>query len=236
MVSLRPGVARRDRGLALGLGWGVAWLGWLGVGAGEVEGVLQGWLARQAGWRTWTAECVQTRTVPTLVQPLVTTGRVWYAAPDRFRWELGQPAQTIAVRAGDGLTLVYPRLRRAERYPLGEGAPGAWRETLALLEAGFPRDRAQLERQFRLLTMAETNGVWTLAWQPVSVAARRFITEVRVGLATNDYGLRATELVFADGSRMHNEFRGARADLPVEPERFRAPVGADYTVTEPLQR
>ena len=31
-------------------------------------------------------------------QVLTESGHVWFAAPNRFRWELGHPAKTIAVR------------------------------------------------------------------------------------------------------------------------------------------
>lgn len=210
--------------------------GWVATQAAETHAVLDAWLAGQTNLRTWSAVCVQTRSLQTLAQPLVSTGRVWFAAPDRFRWELGQPAQTIAVRQGDDLTLAYPRLRRAERYSLGPNRSGPWRDALALLEAGFPRDRAHLESQFRLLSVTSTNDTWELSLQPGRPAARRFISEVRVALATHDSTLRATELIFADGSRMRNDFREILVNPPIDDAMFRPPVEAGYTVTDPLAR
>ena len=60
-----------------------------------------------------------------LVEPFQTvlteSGKVWFAEPNRFRWELGHPPKTIAVRATDEMLLLYPLLKRAERYPLNLG-------------------------------------------------------------------------------------------------------------------
>src|SRR5258705_286086 len=62
--------------------------------AADTNAVLNGWLSSQTNLQTWTADFVQTRTFRTLTQPLVATGHVWFATPNRFRWELGSPART----------------------------------------------------------------------------------------------------------------------------------------------
>ena len=69
--------------------------------AADTNALLNAWHAAQTNLHTWTANFTQTRTLKTLRQPLVATGQVWFAKPDRFRWELGQPAQTIALRRAD---------------------------------------------------------------------------------------------------------------------------------------
>src|SRR6185436_14406503 len=111
----------------------------------DTNAVVNGWLSSQTNLQTWTADFLQTRTFRTLTQPLVATGHIWFATPNRFRWELGSPARTIAVRNADEMFVIYPRLKRAEKYPLGGSAPGEWRDMLSLLDAGFPRNRADLD-------------------------------------------------------------------------------------------
>lgn len=131
--------------------------------------------------------------------------------------------------------VVYPRLKRAEHYALGPNQGGPWREALALLEAGFPRDRAQLDRQFHIADFGATNGLVELGLQPTSGIARRFVSRVTVSVATNAWTLQATELAFADGSRMRNEFNGLVLNPTIDDGLFRPPLGADYVVTEPLK-
>jgi hypothetical protein len=129
---------------------------------------------------------------------LVATGHIWFATPNRFRWELGSPAQTIALRQTDEMFVIYPMLKRAEQYPLSGHESGQWRDMLSLLEAGFPRSRADLNSRFRIMSLIETNGAWQLALQPISTFARRMMKNTR-GSRTNDFAETA-ELVFADGA------------------------------------
>jgi outer membrane lipoprotein-sorting protein len=204
--------------------------------AADTNAVLKAWLAAQTNLHTWRADFTQTRVLKTLKQPLLTTGRIWFAKPNSFRWELGTPAQTIAVRALDEMVVIYPRLKRAERYPAGAKASGEWREALALLEAGFPRDRADLDARFHILSLAETNGSWQLTLQPKSAFARKMMSEIRVGLATNTFELASTELVFADGSRMRNDFTSGVLNPAFDENIFDWKPEADFKVTEPLAK
>ena len=121
--------------------------------AADTNALVERWIAAQTNLLTWSAEAVQTRSIKTFSQPLLSTGRVWVAAPDRFRWELGRPPQTIAVRQPDQLWLLYPKLKRAEKYSLTDSQPGPWRDALALLEASFPRSRAELESRFTVVSV-----------------------------------------------------------------------------------
>ena len=204
--------------------------------AADTNAVLRGWLNAQTNLQTWQADFIQTRTFKTLAHPLTATGHVWFASPNRFRWELGSPAQTIALRQADQMFVIYPLLKRAERYPLDAKSPGEWREALSLLEAGFPRSRGELDARFRIVSLSETNGSWQLALQPASAAARKMMKEISVGLATNDYSLTSTELVFADGSRMRNDFTNAVLNSTLEKDLFDWTPGADFKITEPLAK
>src|SRR5881394_143888 len=86
-----------------------------GYGA-ESNSALSTWLNAQTNIHTWSADFVQTRRFKTLTQPLTESGKVWFAEPNRFRWELGHPPKTIAVRASEEMVLLYPLLKRVERY------------------------------------------------------------------------------------------------------------------------
>src|SRR5512137_514459 len=116
-----------------------------------INPVVVSWLKAQTNIHSWSADFVQTRKLKAIVQPLVATGHVWFSAPNQFRWELGHPPQTIAVRAPTELLIFYPRLKRVERFPLTGNQTGPWRDALSLLEAGFPRNQAELEGRYNIL-------------------------------------------------------------------------------------
>jgi len=198
--------------------------------------VLDAWFAAQGNIHSWSAEFVQTRALKTLTQPLTAAGQLWFEAPGSFRWELGRPAQTIALRDGSELYVIYPALKRAEHYALGASAPREWRDSMSLLSAGFPRNRQEFETQFRVLSVAQSNGFWHLALEPKSKFARQMMPELRLGLATNNYSLTSTEMVFVDGSSMRNDFTNAVANPGLDTNLFHWRPPADYKVTEPLSK
>ena len=209
--------------------------------AGAVAGAadhpeLRSWLAAQANIQTWSADLTQTRRLKTLTQPLVSTGHVWFAAPNRFRWEIGSPAQTIAVRSGDEMQVIYPRLKRVEKYPLTGEKLGQWKDTLALLEAGFPRSEAELDRQFKILSVTTSNAVAHLELEPKSVSARRMMPRITIDLASTNFALVATELEFGDGSTMRNDFRNQQVNPAIAPGLFAPPIDPAFKVVEPIGR
>lgn len=202
--------------------------------AADTNSVLDAWLAAQKNVKTWNADFTQTRRLKVLTRPLVATGHVWFEAPNRFRWEVRRPSQTIALRQADQMWVIYPSLQRAERYPLTGPSAGPWREALELLEAGFPRDRQDLESRLHLLSLSETNAAWHLVFQPASAFARQMMTEIRLDLATNNYALTSTEIVLVDGSLMRNDFTNTVLNASLEDSVFEWKPPPDFTVSEPL--
>lgn len=198
----------------------------------EIEQVISGWLSIQTNIETWSADFTQTRNLKALAQPLVSTGQVWFAAPQNFRWELGQN-QTIAIRSNDTMLVEYPRLKRAEKYDFHRTGPNEWKDALNLLQSGFPRSRGEIDQQFNIVSLHETNAVYELALQPKSVGARKMMPQINVLLQTN-LTLAGTELVFADGSTMRNDFRNVRTNASVN-GKFDLTVPADFKLVEPLK-
>jgi outer membrane lipoprotein-sorting protein len=207
--------------------------GWQPPACGA-NSVLAAWLNSQTNIQTWSAEVIQTRALKSLTQPLTATGRVWFAAPNRFRWELGNPPQTIALRQPEQMLVIYPRLKRAEKYPLTGSHAGPWTDTLALLEAGFPRSQTELESRFRIESESSANGLHEVTLQPRSGSARRMMPHIKIAFATTDFSLRSTELQFADGSRMRNDFTNAVMNPTLDDSLFTFKLHPDFKVTEPL--
>ena len=208
----------------------------IGIASARGSTNLTEWLAAQANIQSWSADFVQTRTLKALVQPLKSEGHIWFAAPNRFRWELGRPPQTIAARTTNDLLLVYPKLKRVERYPLSGTETGSWRDMLALLEAGFPRSKAELESQFRVMSVAERSGKCEVGLQPRSAQARRWIAKIEIEFDIQNFSLVATELRFADGSLLRNDFIKPALNAPVDEALFSPKIEPDYKVVEPLKK
>ena len=113
---------------------------------------------------------------------------------------------------------------------------GQWKDTLALLEAGFPRSQVDLEKQFKVVSVIATNDVNIATLQPRSASARRMMPQITLAFATNDFQLRATELQFGDGSTMRNEFRNAELNPKLDATLFAPRLEPDFKVVEPMKR
>lgn len=198
--------------------------------------LVASWINAQTNIQSWEADFLQTRTLKALAHPLTATGHVWFAAPNRFRWELGHPAQTIAVRAAKEMLVIYPRLKRVESYPLAGGQTGPWRDALGLLEAGFPRSQTELEAQYRVLSQTTANQTGELTLQPKSETARRMMPQIKIAFDTTTFALRSTELQFADGSTMRNDFKDSKANPKIDDRQFAPSIPAGYKMIEPLKQ
>ena len=200
--------------------------------AAEIDAIVNGWLAHQTNVQTWAADFTQTRTLKGLAQPLVSTGQVWFAAPQNFRWELGRD-HTIAIRSNETMLVIYPRLKRAEKYNFENTGRSEWKDTLALLQSGFPQSRADLDRHFNSVSVTKTNDLVELHLEPKSAGARKMMPRINVLLQTN-LTLAGTELVFVDGSRMRNEFVNVRTNAEVA-GKFNLDVPTDFKLVEPMK-
>lgn len=214
----------------------IAWLALSGRAAEPHGEFLASWIEAQGRMRTWSAEFTQTRTLKALREPLRTPGRLWFAAPGQFRWELGQPAQTLALRRTNELLVVYPRLKRVERYPLGGTGREPWRDALALLDAGFPTSVAELESRFHVRGLATQGERAELTLEPRSPAATRFLSEVRLTFTRPTFALVANEMRFSDGSVLRNDFTNAVVNPALPPAWLEFDLPADFKQVEPLSR
>ena len=238
MVSVRSYLANRRLAALTAL-----WRPWvwvilcgsvLGAQGADTNDVLGRWLAAQTNIGAWTADVVQTRSLNVLAEPLMANGKVWVNGPTEFRWELDPPTPTLVLRQPDQLLVIYPRLKRVEKYALNSVPQGTVKDALALLDASFPRDRATVESRFRLVSALESNSVEIVTLQPKSASARKLISEIQIGLRTNDYSMASTEMRFADGSVLRNDFTNVAVRQTIPPERFKFQTPPDFTTVEPL--
>ena len=241
LYALNNSFRFRIRALMLGVcvcAWAVAVPGAWGAstpGGGADDALLTGWLNAQTNFQTWEADFVQTRNLKSLTQPVTASGHVWFSAPNSFRWEITNPLPTIAVRQGAQMLVLYPKLKRGERYALDSDKAREWKDTLALLDAGFPRSREQVESRFRIVSQSTSNGVHEIALQPKAEAARRIMPEIKIGFDAANFALRSTALKFADGSTMENVFTNAMLNPKIEASEFNPPIGSDWKITEPFK-
>jgi len=202
---------------------------------GATQPVLDRWLEAQAKIDTWSADVKETRELKNIAHPIVNEGAVWFRKPNQFRWQLGEPPRTIAVRKGEELLIVYPMLKRVERFAIGETVNPAWRQALALLEVGFPTDAKAFHARYELLSTTRTENGWRFEVQPRAEAARELIERVRIDVSADNLELLATGLAFPDGSTLRNEFSNRKINPKLNESLFEVDTQG-YQVVNPLEQ
>jgi outer membrane lipoprotein-sorting protein len=102
-----------------------------------------------------------------------------------------------------------------------------------MLEAGFPRTEAELLDHYEVLSQNVTNQTCKLRLQPRAESFRRMMPQLEIDFDTKDYLLRGTELQFADGSTMRNDFTDIVVNPKLEDSIFSPAIAPDYTVVHP---
>jgi outer membrane lipoprotein-sorting protein len=145
--------------------------------------------------RRASATFVELKFVQMLKQPLQTSGRLIYVAPDRLQKETLGPAPSGLIVTGDHLTVQQPdgKLRELSLSEFPE--IGALIESIRATLAG---DIATLSRYYTAV-LTGTPGDWSLQLQPRDERLRKLLTMVRIqGEGTS---IRAVETLEHDGDR-----------------------------------
>lgn len=206
------------------------------LAAEDAEHLVERWLAKQAEVKTWSAEVTQKRKLRSLARPIESKGEVFFAQPNRFRWQLGTPPRTIAVRTEGELLVAYPRLKQLERYPMTGELDPSWQQVLALLEVGFPSDVKTFNAAYEVVSAEAIDAGFRLVLRPASKEARRLIETVRLELSGEDFELLSTELEFPDGSTLRNDFSAQRRNPELDESVFAIEDVESYDVVNPLDK
>src|SRR5438046_8555302 len=87
------------------------------------EAELKNLLAGVRQNRSTQADFQEERVIRLMKKPVVSSGRISFQPPNRFRREVKGNAPSTTVSDGRQLWIYYPNFKSAERYPLGKGAP-----------------------------------------------------------------------------------------------------------------
>ncbi len=142
-----------------------------------------------------TARFVEQKYVQMLKQPLQSSGRLIYLAPDRLQKETLVPAPSELIVNGDRLTVQQPDGKLRDLSLLEVPEIGA---LVASIRATLAGDAATLTRYYTP-TIAGTPNDWLLQLEPRDERLRKLLTMVRIqGAGTS---IRGVETMERDGDR-----------------------------------
>src|SRR5881396_38293 len=73
--------------------------------------------------RSTQADFQEERVIRLMKKPILSSGKVWFEPPNKFRREVRGSSPSVTVSDGKQLWIYYPNFKSAEHYELGKRSP-----------------------------------------------------------------------------------------------------------------
>jgi outer membrane lipoprotein carrier protein len=177
--------------------------------------------------RSTQADFQEQRMIRLMKKPIVSSGKVWFQPPNKFRREVKGSSPSLTVSDGRQLWIYYPNFKSAERYPLGKGSP--LDSTVAAINSSLNLEN--VENTFQI-TATKTDNGYELALIPRAASMKRAFQ--KLDLRINDQlRVERTDMLLPNGDRIVTTYSNqTRGLVPASMFEFTPPSGTE--VSTPL--
>src|SRR5438132_1991162 len=177
--------------------------------------------------RSTQADFQEERVIRLMKKPILSSGKVWFQPPNKFRREVKGNAPSVTVSDGRQLWIYYPNFKSAERYPLGKGSP--LDTTVAAINSALNLEN--IENTFQIIAIKSDKG-YELTLIPRTASMKRAFQ--KLDLRVNDnLRVERTDILLLNGDRIVTTYSNqTRAEVPLSTFDFKPPPGTE--VTTPL--
>src|SRR5438270_3635884 len=191
------------------------------------EAELKNLLAGIRQNRSTQADFQEERVIRLLKKPIVSSGKIWFQPPNKFRREVKGNSPSITVSDGRQLWIYYPNFKSAERYPLGKSSP--LDSTVAAINSALNLEN--IENTFQINATRSDKG-YDLALLPRTASMKRVFQKLDLHIKEN-LGVERTDMLLPNGDRIVTSYSNqTRAPIPGSTFEFKLPAGTE--VTTPL--
>src|SRR6266404_3092363 len=191
------------------------------------ESDLKNLLAGIRANRTTQADFQEERVMRLMKKPIVSSGKIWFQPPNKFRREVKGNSPSVTVSDGQQLWIYYPNFKSAERYPLGKSSP--LHSTVAAINSALNLENIENTFQITATKVDPPQAGYELSLIPRTASMKRVFQKLELHI--NDQ-LRAerTEMFLPNGDRIVTSYSNqTRAPVPASTFEFKPPPGTDIT-------
>jgi outer membrane lipoprotein carrier protein len=175
------------------------------------------------------ADFQEEKAIRLMNKPIVSSGKVWFQAPSKFRREVTGNSPSITVSDGQQLWIYYPNFKSAERYSLGKRSP---------LDAGVAAITAALNLEnvevSYHITATKIEKGYEMELIPRHPSMKRLFQKFNLRL-NDELQVERTEMSQPNGDRIVTVYSNqSRAPIPSSTFEFSPPPGTE--ITTPLGR
>src|SRR6266487_6118704 len=191
------------------------------------EADLKNLLAGIRANRSTQADFQEERVIRLMKKPIVSSGRIWFQPPNKFRRELKGNSPSITVSDGRQLWIYYPNFKSAERYPLGKGSP--LDSTVAAINSSLNLE--DVENNFQIAAAKTGNG-YELRLLPRAPSMKRVFQKLELRI-NDQLRVERTDMLLPNGDRIVTTYSDqTRGPVPASMFEFTPPPGTE--VSTPL--
>ncbi len=174
---------------------------------------LESWIARQQTVKNLYGEFTQTRRLPTLRIPSRQPGKIWFTSQGQFRFELGDPVDTVAIRdGGTAVTLIDER--RDTRRTIDESVAGPESQQLLLMRFPLTNSLEEFRRVFNVARMEENGTKTELDLIPRDASLRKHVQRIDLEYETSTGILTNFNVELANGGGLETNFTRMKVNQP----------------------
>src|ERR1700756_2269087 len=191
------------------------------------QGDLKSLLAAIRQNRITQADFQEQRMIRLMKKPIVSSGKVWFQPPNKFRREVKGSSPSLTVSDGRQLWIYYPNFKSAERYPLGKGSP--LDSTVTAINSALNLEN--IENTFQITAIKSDKG-YELTLLPRTGSMKRVFQKLDLHINEN-LRVERTDMLLPNGDRIVTTYSNqTRAPVAASSFEFKPPSGTE--VTTPL--
>ncbi|MEM7014963.1 MAG: outer membrane lipoprotein carrier protein LolA [Verrucomicrobiota bacterium] len=192
-------------------------LSFLAASAAAESSVVERWFSATSSAKSVEVEFTQKRKLKTIKLPIKSQGKLWIDyADDRFRWETGNPPQTVVLRVGKELTIIRTPGKRFEKRDVNAQTDSEERKKpksgMSILAGGFPRTLEAFRAQYRVLETTLDGPVHRVSTKPLDARGQSVESFVFL-IDAETYFLRGFDIRLVDKSTIEMSFDEVRPNV-----------------------
>jgi outer membrane lipoprotein-sorting protein len=194
------------------------------------EADLKNLLAGIRQRRNTQADFQEERVIRLMKKPILSSGKVWFQPPNKFRREVKGNSPSLTVSDGRQLWIYYPNFKSAERYPLGKGSPID--STVAAINSSLNLEDVEKTFQIRATKSDPPQAGYELALLPRAASMKRVFQKLDLRI-NEQLRVERTDMLLPNGDRIVTTYSNqTRGPVPASMFEFTPPAGTE--VTTPL--
>lgn len=195
----------------------------------DIKSLLARIAERRASSPDVRADFQEQKTIHLLNKPIVSSGKIWFHAPNKFRREIAGNSPSLTVSNGRDLWIYYPNFKSTEHYSLGKRSPA----DAAIAAINTALNLENVEKTFQITGARIDNG-YALQLLPRSPSVKRMFQKFDLRL-NGDLIAERTEMTQPNGDQIVTTYSNqTRAAIPASMFEFTPPPGTE--ISSPLGR